>query len=1296
MKNKPFNLNFIAPWLRNRWGLILLGFAVYLGIYLLWIIFHDPADPNTLAIADLAYIPLSAFATAGALRVARNPILDAAIRRAWSVMALGFASTVIADLVWFYYEVILQTTPFPSLADVFYLATYILVFAGMILLPTARLGRYEHTIFWLDLSIVMVSAWMLVWYFIVIPAATASSSDLLSQILAAIYPIVDLLMLAGIPAILLRRPPAHIRAALVIFIPGIISYFIADVLFAITTQNGTYATGSFIDFLWPLGLMLFSLSATRQMKLDSEFESATRFRLARLVRILPYAAALSGLGMFVYFFSTLDLTNTSLWSLYFGVLLLLLLVAIRVANPTEAQLSMAPTHQADGPSQLQTRNAFRVTGLLFVASLVYSSSTLYLALQGGGWQLFATAGIVVVLALATGVGSQLIRRGRLGLAIGLTISALLASILITSIVMVGVGLVLAATAVLIPTMMAGLTLPQKQATRVIGISVVVGVATLLIDLFASSSYRLVLPGVQALILVLAAGLILAYSLFVVRQFRNYSLRVKLITAFALVSVLAVAMVGFTVTRVVQSELTDEIEQKLNEVASVTALAMGDELDKQVDELRVFTLSRALSDELQEASAASTGDLAELELLDQQWRTADAAENDADSLVQRVLKHPVSEELHALRENSSQYAEVFVTDRYGAIVASTNHTSDYYQADEEWWQAAYNNGQGGVFISQPEFDQSSQIIGLQIAIPVYGRQTNEVVGVLHTTVDMKFFESILINARFDKSGHVHISLPDDAEIHLQTEPEQLLKIAPARLNVEELVQSAAPSLEVQLTSGAHHIASQSLVTARSASDGLLENETIAGLEWRVVAHQDRAEAFQPLTDISRTVQLAGLVAILIAGSLAFLTSQVLTNPITRLTQVAENVSASHLQTRAAIESSDEIGVLAGAFNSMTAQLQETLAGLEKRVNQRTAELNASRIQSEERARDLQSISEISRIISTEQKLDVLLPLITRLVSENFNFYHTGIFLLDESRRFAVLQAASSEGGQRMLDRGHKLEIGQGIVGNAALEAKTRLALDVGTDAVYFDNPDLPATRSEMALPLITRDHTIGVLDVQSTKQGEFTDNDLNILGILADQIAIAIENARLFEKSNQALNEIQSIYSQYLQREWKALQTRTTNIGYHQSLRGGSPLETPIESPEIQKAWIAGETLITDSNGNQTEPSIVVPIRLRGQTIGVLNIKSPVKNRKWSQEEINLIKSVTDRLAIALENARLFEETNRRAERERLVTEITGKIRSVNDPQAMINMAAEELKNILGASRVQVIPQTKKDNGQQEA
>ena len=340
-------------------------------------------------------------------------------------------------------------------------------------------------------------------------------------------------------------------------------------------------------------------------------------------------------------------------------------------------------------------------------------------------------------------------------------------------------------------------------------------------------------------------------------------------------------------------------------------------------------------------------------------------------------------------------------------------------------------------------------------------------------------------------------------------------------------------------------------------------------WIVATVLSQSAINRPASTLfGRTLVIIIPLLLLVVGAMLWYTAR-LVLPIARLTNVVQRAIAGDLSGHVPVESADEVGTLAAAFNTMTTKLQESFASLQHR----TDDLNTARIQSENRANHLETISEVSRIVSGEHRLDILLPLITRLVSEKFSYYHAGIFLMDDGGRFAVLHASNSEGGQRMLNRGHKLESGRGIVGTAALTGSPRIALDVGTDAVFFDNPDLPNTRSEVALPLRVRNQVIGVLDVQSTRSGEFTNENISVLGVLADQVAIAIENARLIARNTQALNEVQLLYNQFLQKEWKSLQAKATNIGYLHTLRGGTPLEKPVESMGIRDVLESGSTLV---------------------------------------------------------------------------------------------------------------------------
>lgn len=366
-----------------------------------------------------------------------------------------------------------------------------------------------------------------------------------------------------------------------------------------------------------------------------------------------------------------------------------------------------------------------------------------------------------------------------------------------------------------------------------------------------------------------------------------------------------------------------------------------------------------------------------------------------------------------------------------------------------------------------------------------------------------------------------------------------------------------------------------------------------------------------------------------------------------------------------------------------ELRQLQISLEQRVEERTEELmqrgkdlEYANSQIQRRAAQFEAIAEVARAITSIRDLQELLPRIATVISENFAFYHVGVFLLDTANEYAVLAAANSEGGKRMIERKHRLRVGQeGIVGYVTSTGEPRIALDVGQDLIYFNNPDLPETHSEMALPLLSEGRIVGALDVQSRETGAFTGEDIQMLSLLADQVSLAIENARLFDETRLALAEAEAISRQFTREAWSRLPVEHNLIGYRYSVAGAAPLIEPIEVNGLGK-----------NKGKQTESGhVVVPIELRGETIGTLVIQSPDGN-EFTTEQFDLIKAVAERVALSAENARLFEETTRRAERERMVSDITGKIRNMNDPQAMVQTAIDELRKALGASRVEVIPQ----------
>jgi len=424
----------------------------------------------------------------------------------------------------------------------------------------------------------------------------------------------------------------------------------------------------------------------------------------------------------------------------------------------------------------------------------------------------------------------------------------------------------------------------------------------------------------------------------------------------------------------------------------------------------------------------------------------------------------------------------------------------------------------------------------------------------------------------------------------------------------------------------------------------------------------------------------LVAIILMFALlaAIWIGNTLTSPLIALTQTAVEITDGNLNAEANVKSRDEIGTLAKTLNTMTSTLRESIQSLEQRVKERTRALEIASDNASRRAAQFEAITQVTRAISSIRNTDELMPQVASLISHYFGFYHIGIFLNDEAGKNAFLIASNSEGGRRMLERHHSLKIGeQGIVGYVAARGEARVTRNVGEDIVYFNNPDLPATKSEAALPLRSGNVIMGVLDVQSIKEDAFSQDEIEILAILADQVSLSIENTRLFETTRRSLMEAETLYRQYLHEGWSRIPQEEQVTGYRYTPRGAAPFQ-PHDASDNRNSN-ADKTI-----ENQVAP-FAVPIKLHGETIGNLIVKSP-EGLNWNQDQMDLINAVAERVALSAENARLFDETTRRAERERLVTEITSKIRSTNDPEEMIRTALEELRSALGATQIQIIPQ----------
>lgn len=220
------------------------------------------------------------------------------------------------------------------------------------------------------------------------------------------------------------------------------------------------------------------------------------------------------------------------------------------------------------------------------------------------------------------------------------------------------------------------------------------------------------------------------------------------------------------------------------------------------------------------------------------------------------------------------------------------------------------------------------------------------------------------------------------------------------------------------------------------------------------------------------------------------------PIRALTEAATAFAAGDLSRSVEVNTKDEVGTLAEAFNQMGSQLRELIGSLEQRVAERT--------------RALQATSEVSQRLSTLLELEDLVKAVVEEIQQAFGYYHVHIYLVDPTDQSLVMAGGTGEAGQILLERGHRIESGRGLVGRAASTAQPVLVADTRQDPNWLPNPLLPDTQAEVAVPIVLGDRVLGVLDVQQNRRGGLGEEDLNLLRAVANQVAIAVQNARMYQ------------------------------------------------------------------------------------------------------------------------------------------------------------------------------------------
>jgi GAF domain-containing protein/HAMP domain-containing protein len=923
------------------------------------------------------------------------------------------------------------------------------------------------------------------------------------------------------------------------------------------------------------------------------------------------------------------------------------------------------------------RNAFWVILALAVAVLVGLVFCLYQASLNNTRQLYLLAGLTGYLFFASITGAIIVRRGRVSLAVWLVLVSLQVVIALSPLLVAGLGLWYALLVVMLTLGFTSLCMPPQRMILANILGVVAALAILVIDGFVTGLqmtpdrlFGYFLIGGVAILAVIDLLILIGY-------FPAYSLRAKITFTVFSAAILSIGLLSIANNISTRRALIDATDQTLMLAARETARDIDGYFLELMDRLGDQAVAPIWSNFLSLPADQRTSEVtlpARVYLLTQRSLAGAATYALVDQQGRVVL--------YTLEEDVSRVPPLL------GLPAKVQNLLMQTMAS------------GEVYISPVTFPPTGEPPFFVVAAQIRNA-TEQPLGILVASFTLDALQGIVTAGNDTAGDGSYAVLFDENNLriaHGRDPQSHYLLLVPPDLQVHQNLVDAMriPNLSYREVTTNYLDFGQGLAsldetpyfaTQDSANEGETNSAAAIRLNYRpwVLAFlQPQSVILAPVIAQTRiTILLAAVVtglAILAASLLARLVAE----PIVRLTSIAERAAGGNLYLQASVQSPDEIGTLGSAFNSMINQLRHTLEGLESRVKDRTTELVDTSQQMEYRANRLQMVADVAHAIAAVQDPRALLPRVTEEISARYGYYHVGVFLIDAERKFAVLQAANSPGGKRMLARNHRLRVGEvGIVGYVAGTGQARIALDVGKDAVFFTNPDLPDTRSEISLPLKVGQEVIGVLDVQSVVAGAFSQDDIALLSALADQVAMAIQNTRLYDETRRTLRELQVVQRQYLQEMWGKMTRERQVSGFEVTFGQINPLQDHGDGDLA----LADEGLEAFQISVDEKGKMVIPIGLRGQVIGVIDLQESGPGRPWSREEIELARAVADQVGLALENARLLEETQRRAERERMVADITTKMRATNDPQAIMETALAELRSALGIKSIQVRLQT---------
>jgi signal transduction histidine kinase/HAMP domain-containing protein len=587
---------------------------------------------------------------------------------------------------------------------------------------------------------------------------------------------------------------------------------------------------------------------------------------------------------------------------------------------------------------------------------------------------------------------------------------------------------------------------------------------------------------------------------------------------------------------------------------------------------------------------------------------------------------IQEFLQSYLEIYGAYVSIYYLDTSGNIIVGSNDAGGNL-AGQPWFTPALTTSS---YLTDVYYLTLDQRIVITATAPVYSQQSGQLIGLIAANVDARLLFQLLEAAESTEGGEVEF---------VNTEGRVVLDQHIDRI-FEDV--SEAPSVQAALAgeSGSNTVETDETGQAALSIYAPVGNEQ----GWVGIVRLPLSVLDAPANTLAAQMAAAGLLVTLLTMVLVSFAARQIVQPIRTLTSAAERLAAGDFATPITVQSADEIGTLANAFQAMSAQIQDFINSLEARVQART--------------RDLATTVEVGRLATSIYNQDEMLPQLVEFIRAKFDIYYAQIYLLDDAKRFAVLRAGSGNVGRELMARRHRLDMLEtSLVSTAVGSGQPIVVPDTALNPNHKPNPLLPRTRSEVAVPLIVGQDILGVLDMQAVAPDTFNNDNAPVFQAMANQIASSLRAAEAFDEAQIAVHRSEEVNRRLTANNWgEYLETLNQ--------RGRVGYEYDLESPE----W-----LDTGKMEAIQDPNAVMPIMLGGQEIGRIVVKDPEQSGYFTDDDRALVADVSNRLSQALEQYRAFDQVQRARKDAEQLSFINAALSQADSPDRILAAVAPLLE-----------------------